>query len=55
MSISAHPWLFFHQAGGKWVTQVKSVGHSPEAEHRVDLVSKGSMWVNDGRDRSPHP
>ena len=41
MSISAHPWLFFHQAGGKWVTQVKSVGHSPEAEHRVDLVSKG--------------
>lgn len=49
MNVSAHP-----QAGGKWITQVKSMGHSPEAEYRVDLVSKGSIQVNDGRDRSPH-
>ncbi|KAI4575470.1 hypothetical protein MJG53_011673 [Ovis ammon polii x Ovis aries] len=38
MNVSAHP-----QAGGKWITQVKSMGHSPEAEYRVDLVSKGSI------------
>ena len=44
MNVNAHPW----------VTQVKSVGHSPEAEYRADLVSKGSMRVNDERDRNPH-
>lgn len=49
MNVSAHP-----QAGGKWITQVKSMGHSPEAEAIGLTWCQGSIQVNDGRDRSPH-